>query len=714
MKRTIPLFLFLIINLSFSLAQISPTCITAIPIWSNSTTFASPTNITAETGPNYACLSTQPNPAWFYLKIENPGNLIMTISQYDNFANGLDVDFICWGPFASPTAPCTGMLTGPNSIDCSYSTAVTEQLDINNAIAGMYYIIMITNYSNVPGSVNFTQTGGTASLSADDACVTNAFYNSPVCVDGTLQLVATNHLGAGNYNWTGPNGFSSALKNPVITPATVNASGYYRVTYTSTTPACNYSDSVLVTIDTCGTLTGRVYADLNSSCAQDSSENYLPNAQIKLSQAGMFVAMTWTDPYGYYFFDVPAGSYTIEVIPSASYSVTCPASLAHLTTVTGTAINTENFAVSCNANNLIASSILVSGIAFFPGQTNTMFLNVANSSPECNNTPSPGQVTLVMDPLVSYAGPAPSFTPPDIINGDTLKWNVADINSINLYGNMYAFQYTTAVTATGSDTVHFTLMISPVIGDADPANNIFTRSFIVGNSYDPNNKLVEPSGVGQQGFIPASTAKLEYIINFQNTGTAPAFNIYILDTLDADVDVSSLEVISSSHPQTTSLLPGNVLKFNFSNIMLADSSSNEAGSHGFVKYSISPDAGLQPGDEIRNTAFIYFDFNSPIVTNTALNTIEFPLGMKDEHNYELAVFPNPAQNKINVMFEDLSSKSIHIEIMNIAGKVIYNEQIGNFNGRYNKSLDLNNHSNGVYLLQITTDRSVIHYKLIKN
>jgi hypothetical protein len=533
-------------------------------------------------------------------------------------------------------------------------------------------------------------------------------------VNGTLQLVATSHLGSGNYSWTGPNGFSSSVKNPVISPAAVNVSGYYHLTYTSSTPACNYSDSVLVTIDTCGTLTGRVYADINTNCSIDSAENFIPNAQIKLSQAGAYVAMAWTDPYGYYFFDVPAGNYTIEVLPSASYSVTCAGSLAHTTVVTGTAINTEDFAVSCNSNDLIANGIFVSGIAFFPGQTNTMYLNVSNANQECNTAPLPGQIMIVLDPLTSYAGPAPSFPAPDVISGDTLIWNVSDVNNIAYYNNYAAFQYTTDVTATSSDSVNFTLIITPITGDADPGNNIYTRTFIVGNSYDPNNKLVQPTGSGVQGFIPASTGKLEYTINFQNTGTAQAFNIYVLDTLDGDVDIASLEVLSSSHPQTTTLLPGNVLKFNFSNIMLADSSSNEAGSHGFVKYSVAPDAGLSPGTEIKNTAFIYFDFNSPVVTNTALNTIEFPMGIPEDHNYQLAVFPNPAGNKTTIMFEDNSSQNIVVEIMNISGQKVFSEELTNFNGKYNRAIDLGQQASGVYLLQITTNSSVVHHKIIKN
>jgi hypothetical protein len=362
---------------------------------------------------------------------------------------------------------------------------------------------------------------------------------------------------------------------------------------------------------------------------------------------------------------------------------------------------------------------MVTGIAFFPGQVSPMFPMVASLGPDCSSTPIPGQVIVVLDSLVHYDSPFGSYPAPNTVtpaaSGDTLIWNVADVTTLTYYGFYnFSFNYITDVSATIGDTVHIKVTILPVSGDVDPANNVYERDFVVGNSYDPNNKEVLPAGSGPAGFIPASTPKLEYIVNFQNTGTAPAQNIYILDTLDSDLNVSSLEIIASSHLQTTTLLPGNVLKFNFSNIMLPDSNSNEMMSHGFVKYSISPNAGLDPGDQITNTAYIYFDFNSPIITNTALNTIEFTTGIKGSAEYQLGVFPNPANSRINVVFEDKASKDLNIKITNVSGQIVFEENKTNFDGRYSETIDLTMNSKGVYLLQITTDKHVVHQKIVKN
>jgi hypothetical protein len=48
----------------------------------------------------------------------------------------------------------------------------------------------------------------------------------------TLNLTASSVLGA-TYNWTGPNGFSSAAQNPSIADVTAAASGDYVVTATA-------------------------------------------------------------------------------------------------------------------------------------------------------------------------------------------------------------------------------------------------------------------------------------------------------------------------------------------------------------------------------------------------------------------------------------------------------------------------------------------------
>jgi len=58
-----------------------------------------------------------------------------------------------------------------------------------------------------------------------------ASSNTPICIGGTLNLTAS---GGTNYDWTGPNGFTSNLQNPTILNTTAANSGEYFCNITGT------------------------------------------------------------------------------------------------------------------------------------------------------------------------------------------------------------------------------------------------------------------------------------------------------------------------------------------------------------------------------------------------------------------------------------------------------------------------------------------------
>ncbi|MFZ4059567.1 MAG: hypothetical protein ACOYKE_15590, partial [Ferruginibacter sp.] len=201
----------------------------------------------------YGCLSTTPNPVWYYMQVQNPGNMTINISQKSCTGAGLDVDFALWGPFNSLGAGCGG-LTAANNISCSYSIAAVENAVINNAQAGQVYILLITNYSNQPGIITFSQTGGTANTgttNCDIVTPTNLSTSNsgPVCIGDSVSLVA-NTLSCAVYSWTGPNGFTSSLRTPRVLPPA--ASGVYTYTCVASfgaASAATYSSSTQVVVN---------------------------------------------------------------------------------------------------------------------------------------------------------------------------------------------------------------------------------------------------------------------------------------------------------------------------------------------------------------------------------------------------------------------------------------------------------------------------------
>ncbi|MBN8695380.1 MAG: T9SS type A sorting domain-containing protein [Bacteroidetes bacterium] len=230
--------------------------------------------------------------------------------------------------------------------------------------------------------------------------------------------------------------------------------------------------------------------------------------------------------------------------------------------------------------------------------------------------PTSGNLALILDSLIVFSSAIPT---PDIINGDTLIWNFSNL----AYDSIHIIPQITVQTPTWAiigDTVCFKIKISPVAGDMDTTNNIKQYCFPIINGYDPNDKTVYPTGTCIPNYID-NDQLLTYTVRFQNTGNASAINIYVLDTLDPDLNLNTVRVIGNSHSLITEVLPGNVLKFRFDNINLADSTSNEAESHGYVIFEVLPNTGLSNGTAITNSVGIYFDYNPPVYTNTVLNTI---------------------------------------------------------------------------------------------
>ena len=219
-------------------------CANADPFCTDNGLYQFPAGVNAgngETGPAYGCLSTRPNPAWYYMRIGNPGSI--NIYMYSTPSE--DIDFCCWGPFEDPIAPCPNGLTQPKIVSCSYSPNHTENCVIpSNAQTGQYYILVITNYSNHSCNITFSKTSGNGTT---DCGIMPPLVNNdgPFCVGDPIHLTANGQAGA-SYHWTGPNGYNSNQQNPTINNATMNMSGSYTCTITVGSQTNNASTEVSV------------------------------------------------------------------------------------------------------------------------------------------------------------------------------------------------------------------------------------------------------------------------------------------------------------------------------------------------------------------------------------------------------------------------------------------------------------------------------------
>lgn len=82
--------------------------------------------------------------------------------------------------------------------------------------------------------------GSTQTPIATNGCPNpSATSNTPVCLGGTINFTASLSASA-TYSWTGPNGFTSTLRQPSITNATTANSGIYTANIFITGTACHF------------------------------------------------------------------------------------------------------------------------------------------------------------------------------------------------------------------------------------------------------------------------------------------------------------------------------------------------------------------------------------------------------------------------------------------------------------------------------------------
>ncbi len=421
-----------------------------------------------------------------------------------------------------------------------------------------------------------------------------------------------------------------SINNPMLrlnfTNTAVNCLPNYGIVNVSTPPQQSLPLCDVINPNNCPPLwniQGTVFTDDNSNCVRNPGESAFRNVKINVFQGGVLKQQAFTIDSGLYSIDLNgvAGTYITSIDTSdLPFVVTCPPSGNQSSVIT--AVNLfytgKNFAMECKTGYDIGTLTSFCENVFRPARVAKVNFRTGDLSniyyADCAAGIS-GQVRIVYSGPITYTGSAAGALSPTNISGDTVTWNIVDFNTTDIYSSFSLF-FTTDTFAQIGDSACFEILVtSSIAGDYDLSNNTYYRCFPIVNSYDPNNKEVVPAVVNDD------SEWLYYTINFQNLGTAPAEHIVVRDTLDGDLDASTFQLLAYSHDNITQVFNGGIVNFNFPEINLIDSLTDEPGSHGFVQYRIKLKPNMPWGTIIENTAHIYFDFNPAVVTNTTQNAL---------------------------------------------------------------------------------------------
>jgi uncharacterized repeat protein (TIGR01451 family) len=456
---------------------------------------------------------------------------------------------------------------------------------------------------------------------------------------------------------------------------------------------------------------GYVFCDANNNGIFDAGETPLVYAPVQL-YAGTTtnsVVTVYTNGTGFFQYCgnfSNSANFVFANISSQWLVYNGYNSTTASTTVLGSVNGQTNFAsiaINCGGPTSTCADLWTSvtpWIGYYQNSVAYIKLNWGSYGPSAvgNYTLNMTFPTGVSPILASIQNP--NYT----ITGNTITWNLS--SSSTNFTNYDVIQFNVPGGLINGAQHYFTSSIAPTgsISDCGTYNNAGNLLQILGNSYDPNDKNACTDYQNDNfplGYLDAFVDDaLTYTIRFQNTGTAPAQNIYIIDTLDAALDWNSFTLIEASHNMQVVNLGNGIYRFEFPQIWLPDSTTNEAQSHGHLTYRITELPNNPINSTIENTAYIYFDWNSPIITNTTYNINMWIDGINELEN-QLVIYPNPATDEIRVSLEQPTS----VRVSDINGKILLEQVL-----QPGEALKLGNLNAGIYMIDAGSKRT----KLIKS
>ena len=443
---------------------------------------------------------------------------------------------------------------------------------------------------------------------------------------------------------------------------------------------------------------GKSVADTNSDGC-DATDPGFPNLRYNITN-GSDSGTLLPDASGNYAITLSAGLYTITpVLENPLYYTVSPPTLTLAFPAQASPV-TQDFCISMNGSHPdLEVAVFPVGIAR-PGFDSKYKIIYKNKGTIVES----GTVNLNFNNgITDFVSAIPTTSSQSV---DNLQWNFNNLlplqsREILVTLNLNSPVETPPVNA--NDILTYTASINGAGTDEVPSDNQLTMHQHVVNSLDPNDKTCIEGGT----ITPSEVGKyVHYVIRFENTGSANAENIVVKDMIDAaKFDIASLVPLDASHPFVTKISNANKVEFIFENINLP---FDDANNDGYVSFKIKTKPSLIVGNTFSNSAGIYFDYNFPIITNTATTAVTALANRDFAFSEYLRLYPNPAKSMLH--YEARNSISVSsASIYNILGQLV----IAIPNSGNSAAIDISGLQTGTYFLRIISDKGSTNTKFIK-
>lgn len=512
-------------------------------------------------------------------------------------------------------------------------------------------------------------------------------------------------------------------------------------------------------------ISGTSFVDEDGDGIHDPGEPGIPGLTLTLSPGG---TQPMTSSIGEFSISADPGNYDLQCLGTwdpALWTSTAGATGYQFTLTANSVEEDLDFGLTALVDSgLIAPSLTIGSGACGTGTSLWVaFTNLGTRTEE-------GEVQLTLDPAYTFVSSIPV---PLSISGNVITWAYDSLPPFSSFGITAEVQLPTADIV--GETLVSTVQVSTIESSNVTALFNAERSIEHVCTMNPNDKLVDPAGYGEEGYIDIGTPHLDYTIRFQNTSNTPVVNMVLLDQLSPSLLPSSLQVLGYSHtPSQVLVHDDGQLEIRFQGILLPDSGSNYTGSQGYVRFRINLQNGLAAFTEINNKADIFFDFNDAVLTNTTRSTLVdcsawmpeisfvttdslivtagdlyqwyfngepiqganeqahraemlgsynvqvwneygctalatevqvITLGLIDRHVVGILVYPNPVGEVLHIATSEVLTAQHRVDLVDALGRV---QKMSHGNGTAKLSLDCAGLANGVYVLQVLDENTVLH------
>ena len=579
------------------------------------------------------------------------------------------------------------------------------------------YAVTITDFAGCKTTENiylpYSASLGVGITSTPSSCIFNS--------DGIDSAVVWGGTGPYSYSW------SSGGSTPVISALPY---GPYAVTVTDAAGCTSHSDYSFVdydhsTSDCYCIISGTVFNDANGNCIQDAGEAGIGNIQIHIAGSTPDAGYTYTDNSGNYSYKVRSGAYTVSetVLPFFSLASCQTNNIPVVVSAASNCVHTVNFADSLDSvHDMHISTWDYSAPGAIPGRTYTQVSIISNDG------------TVTEDSvLASYTAGgfifSPTFAPGGYFNGGASYYNTADsFTSLEPSASKQFFMsypvpadLPTGISIVFKDSVAYKGPMTNVSTDHTPANNFNSFATTTTNNTAANFKEVYPKGTGAAGTISYTDSVLEYMVHFQNTGLFSAENVVIIDTIDNNLNWTTLRPVFESAPCKVNMQQVGaykIVKFTFTDINLPPASFDAVRSNGMLTYTVHINSGGSVGTTYKNHASVYLDDMAPAMTNTTLNTLGTAAPANNVSvpvvslGSSFAVYPNPASNTFNAVINSATATTGDLKVSDITGRTLITKTVDAQKGTQTVSVNVATLAPGTYFVTYSSIGATTTQKLV--